>query len=532
MKVSVTWRGNNKFLVAHEADGGPVSVALAEIKSDDSVTDLLLAKTGDTSQTVDVPSTVKRLQLRFRVNLKIAGVSRESLFVVQAFEVDADRLVPKSYLRFHYRYTVWSSGTDRQFPLQNTQPVAGQHPLLATQRSAGGWQVAVDTEFLDATELWWQVHYRTDEKEFFPWILDPRLTKRIGQLRVLLWTSGDPMIWFVCVSDAAAAGNDPIQPVVFYRPPGSYPYAYTMDEPGFALGRHRAGVYRYDPKEKKQVLVAASGMYVLARYVSNPLPPGASWPRPYQEWSVGFEWPRGGPGADPAVNIDQARLIGLEDATNNPGRPLVLLLPWRNMATLGPGAIGPNLLDRVHSALKTLWNANILGRDRPLPSQFSPALWLAGYSLGGLALWQSAKTNISTLGRVIAIDANELPSTGRQVLLEAAKSKGRGLSLRLIGTPKQQVITEDFIAVFRSAGVDAIGLPDPKKKDFWNPPENEVIRTFAAQWTQGEIKQSWETNHDKWLDLFHQFAAFGGETLISLPKGGRRVQTFFEQSLL
>jgi hypothetical protein len=528
MKIEIRWKGSNSFLIGHESDGGPVSLSAGSINPDNSVLDLILTKTAHTSQSVEIRDPSRPIQLKFRVNLKVPGHSEESLFLVQNFELNDGALIPKSYLRHRYQYSLFNSGTVKHFPLTNTQTVIGQHPLLNISRNTAGWQVEIDTEFLDATELWWKVHYRSDPKEFFPWILDPRLTKRIKQLRVLLWTGGDPMIWFVSASDLAAAAGDQAQAVVFYRPPGGSPYDYTMDEAGFVLPRHRS-----------------TGMYVLARYLSNPLPPTFSGPLPHNPWSVMFEFTRGGKESDPAVNIDAARLIGLEDAINNAGRPMVLFLPWLNGGTWGGGAVGPNLYDKIQSAFRTLWNSNILGKDRPLFIKSSPTIWLAGFSRGGFGLYDAlavkdkvtgalTKVNLSTVDRIIAIDANELTTKGKEVLLAAAveaKARKRKLSLRLITTPYQGIINEEFLTSFITLGADTVGMPGVNKKDFWNPPNNEVLLSFAAKWTQAEVAQSWKTYVEKWKELFHQFAAFGGENLISLPQGGKRVQTFFEQSL-
>ncbi|MDD5410206.1 MAG: hypothetical protein PHF31_02135 [Methylobacter sp.] len=518
MKIEIKWEGSNKFLIGHESEGGPVSVSFGIKNPDNNISDLNLTKTGLTSQTVEIQTLTKPLQLKFRVNLKVSGYKEESLFLVQNFEFIERKLVPTSYIRHRYQYSLFNSGTIKVFPYTNTQLVIGQHPLLNTIQNRGGWKISIDTEFIDATELWWKVHYRSDPNEFFPWILDPRLTKRIKQLRVLLWTSGDPMIWFVSASDLAVSGGDQVQAVVFYRPPGSSPYDYSIDEQGFALPRHRT-----------------TGMYVLARYLSNPLPSTFSGTPPHNSWSVMFEFERGGKNADPSVNIDSARLIGLEDAINNAGHPIVLFLPWVNGGKLGDGAVGQNLFNKIQSAFRILWDANILGKDLPVFVKTSQAIWLAGYSRGGLSLWDALEVNRSSVDRIITIDANKLTTTGKDALLKSAKEakeKRRKLSIRLISTPYQGVITENFLTQFKSIGADAVALPDPQRKDFWDPPNNEVFLAFTAKWTQEEVKLSWKTNEEKWKGLFHQFAAFGGENLISLPNGGKRVQTFFEESLL
>src|SRR5262249_27546964 len=114
-----------------------------------------------------------------------------------------------------------------------------------------GMLLAINAEFVDATELWWAIH-----KEEWNWYLNPALRGRPEHLRVLAWTGGGlPMIWFAVVPDAAlktlepaAAPKDagggkagkeipstqdqPAADIVFFRPPpgiNAFPYNPNAD---------------------------------------------------------------------------------------------------------------------------------------------------------------------------------------------------------------------------------------------------------------------------------------------------------------
>ncbi|HEX6869520.1 MAG TPA: hypothetical protein VF163_00355, partial [Micromonosporaceae bacterium] len=195
--VEVRWRRPGEkphfFLLRRSQQGDPagsVSVALVDVSGLDSAkwTDggtPCAAMTADhTAVRFDLPGQAAAVRLEFTVAPQVNGVTGESLVLRQRLVVRDGALVPDRFTAPRYSVALRDRGGDD--PLAQVVPsrvaradtvraFTGAHPLVGVTKTG----VSVDTEFLDVTNLWWELHFRLTPKnppqppQFSPWFLAP-----------------------------------------------------------------------------------------------------------------------------------------------------------------------------------------------------------------------------------------------------------------------------------------------------------------------------------------------------------------------
>jgi hypothetical protein len=414
------------------------------------------------------------------------------------------------------------------------------HPLLEVRPG----YINVNTEFVDATELWWAT--RHDE---WGWYLNPELGGRQENLRVLAWTGGGmPMIWFAVVADAMAqnphaqsvplkekeeaggaktkkVSGPPPTPqtgadIVFFRPPpGDNTIDYTPDRKGFENKAHDG-----------------TTLHILARYLLSPLPAtkfavvaSNSHIRGVSGLADQIQ-PRS---RNPTVTKDpmqQAsrlwdafRPVGLEQALNATGAPHVLFLPLLTSEDKGSErVVQPDLKSTIASALNVLWNNGAVQYQASTsPDLSARQLWLAGHSVGNVIMWACLSKNAVDVDRVISCDAS--PSSnlnaGIKVVTETARKRKvinkkieaffittpnltRIFAIKTDPTDKKTLLSvvgrglDDKIDLdLRKTGAVVTLLPDFSERDsFWTiypasemRKNNPYLRYLLAQWSDAEI---------------------------------------------
>ena len=560
----------------------PVTIGLVSATRDFGaahMTKLPLRQTTATSATVRVPTSYPLVRLDFDLKVTIGPHSKSVLAFQQLYYIDPTNgeWAPTGYSINDYVFRKGPLGVPPSREDMGSRTGPGLHPLIwheplrpaDIEKALSGKpvtlrRIAINTEFVDATELWWAVHDHEDSVRF----LHPGLNPRPEHLRVLAWTVGGvPMIWFVAIPDAAIRpGSEGGANIVFFRPPpddNSFPY--TPDAAGFSKARHES-----------------TTMWILARYllpsqslaalvnagVTDPDTQRAfaSQLQPYRPKSTPTE-PADPP--DPMTLADALpdvfRPVGLQTAVNALPVPHLLVLP------LGFDAFGKNdtggyaslrlhggLRDKMSTVFVLLWNTGAVARGTPRPpAPGNRDLWLAGHSAGNRSMCMCLERNAEDVSRVMSFSptpkaANFDANLPRFTAASAKRKKANLPPLDLILTsapdltktfegevPGQvQGISLDrksYQALQRTgAAITAIPAPDVEgQKEYYtiSPKSgmNPYLRHLLGQWTDDQIALSAKhPHHWEWL-FFHEYGMFGG--FGNPDEGPSAYRSFFSQAL-
>ncbi|MEU2565052.1 hypothetical protein ABZ626_37860 [Streptomyces longispororuber] len=565
--LTVRWRPlgeKEHFLLRRRsfggAEDGSVEFALHALTSREEVEDwtdpekglaCLLRTASGTEAAFEVPQGTEHLRLSFTVTPRMAGKQAEALTVLQRLRVAGTRTVPDAYAVPTRTLRIDKRGNGDEvtqhvpsWALNGIRRFLGCHPLLTVP--AQGGVLGIDTEFLDLTDLWWQLHFRKNAKNredaFNPWYLSPHLTERPGRLRVLANTRTTPLLWFASLPRAAGGNSDPGPPsappdgtavggYVFFRPVGSS-YPYAQDSP--------AGVT--DPKH------AIRGMRALCRYLltgrtraQQAAVGGLPDSHELLDHALNRELPLNSHaflpcGMDRALDRSAPRLLAKTRTLR------VLFLPLSFAGSYG-GATGPQLADRLATALRLLWTRGALGgpgqqlaqRDGtvfPVPPGTAPGasvtgtlrvasdIWVGGYSSGGEALWGalSVPGNRQRVGRAIAMDPNGFRARGADRLRATARERGGTFQARVVWSPYDMGGPPgvDLVGAIRASGAEITVLP--RAAGYYRPPPNsenswvEYVFEDAKPWRPEMFPRG------QMADWWHQFAVFAGERLTRDPQ--------------
>ncbi|QKW10076.1 hypothetical protein HUT18_30315 [Streptomyces sp. NA04227] len=520
----------------------------------------------DTEVTFEVPEGTQHLRLFFTVTPRIAGKQAEALAVYQRLRVTGDRCLPDAYavtahtLRIDERGARGSEVVQHvpSWPLSGIRRFLGCHPLL-TVADRGG-TLDIDTEFLDLTELWWQLHFRKSPKSgqdgFNPWYLSPLVNQRPGRLRVLANTRTPPLLWFASVPRAAGGNSDPGTPGARPRPGQRSTPMPTPPPDGTAVGgyvffRPVASGYPYAQDgpagitDRKHAVKGMRGLcrYLLSGQTRTRRPDLGDLPDLHEllDHSINRELPLNSYGylccgMDAALDRTAPRLMK-ETRTLR-----VLFLPHPSGGSYG-GVPGPRLTDRVSTALRLLWTRGALGgpgqqlaqRDGtvfPVAPQTAPGgtvtgtlrlapdIWVGGYSFGGEALWGTLSDpgNRQRVGRVIAMDPNGFVARGANLLRATARERRGAFQLRVVWSPYDMVVppAAELVSAIRGTGAEITVLP--RAEGYYRPPPNpqnpwaEYVFEDAKPWRPQMFPDR------QMRDWWHQFAVFGGERLAGDPQ--------------
>lgn len=401
-----------------------------------------------------------------------AGASRVALSARFSAAFDAFEDVPareEEVLSVDQAFDVTGGGTALS---PAPDPAFGQaHPLVDAQSAPGLALAQIRTDFVDITPFWMAYAGYADEY---------RREHRPGtELVALGATAGDPKIWFASIPEACKAPpDDGISALVFYRPEG---YAYT----------------RVDQRHE---------MFGLNRYLLTPDPsPGASF------------WARDVFERDPR---DQSRWVyvrcGFEEALAASGRAVVMLHPWPSGASFG-AATTASLPGLAEAALRFLCGAQKVGFGQGGPRLGK--LGLAGFSAGGLALWQALAANKDRVSEVFAFDARGIAKN--EALLVRWLGGDASRRLRMTGGHQldaNAALQQKLPGPSKEARLTR--LP-PDKSGYLpgaNPRWDHVCSSLEASEKDTYLNANW---------VWHQFAMFGG-----FPEaGGQAAVTFLQRFL-
>jgi hypothetical protein len=530
-----------------------------------------------------IPAGPLQARLDFELEARAGGVTKTVLAFRQLFLLTAESksLVPTNYSVEDFTLNPTPKGPVRQ---KGTSPTgrrqfSGQHPLLTNRPG----QIAINTEFVDATELWWAIH----QDRPWGWYLHPDLGGRQEHLRVLAWTGGgSPMIWFAAIPDAASETLDPApakadakagdpkvggsksaQPVthqppadiVFFRPPpGANSIRYMPTAAGFS-----------DPGHDNTTL------HILARYLLSAIPANA-FARIKQagtvkqpEFLADQIQPTSTNPTTPANPMDIARglwtafrPVGLEGAVNRAGPPHVLFLPLGFDAEAGyEAARQADLKTTLASALNVLWNNGaVANKAQAPPDPAARQLWLAGHSAGNLSMWRCLSNNAASVDRVISFDATpkganlDVGVTIIQQAVRARKAMGKGLDIFVITSPNMLNKVNPFnlrstppIVVplgmdqatdeqLRRTGAVVTLLPDFAEATYWQiapaAKMNLYLRYLLTNWRDAELDASAMSPRNWNFLFFHEYAVYGGH-LVAAPDPNTQpsLRSFFEDAL-
>ena len=505
-----------------------------------------------------VPDTAAALRLTFSVRLAAGGQDEEALAVAQRLTVAGPgSLVADAYQlpRFALQTRRRGGGAEVLQDVPTRQPTTvprrflGHHPLLQVAKDG---TVEIDTEFLDATNLWWALHWRAcpnnTETDFNPWYLEPACNDRPGRLRVLLNTRVTPMLWFATLPperdlpDGTTVGG-----YVFFRPIGSsYPYPATwpgvLAEPAHATKGMRnlcRYVLRGHNRAGQSLITGLPDWHQLLDHAVNPTLPLNS----YGFLPCGMEH---------ALDRTAPKLV----AQAKELRLLLLPVPDQHSPNSHYGGnAGPGNAARVSAAVRLLWSRGAFGGPGqqllrtgeaappvpPQPGLTAPSAstlrvaadaWAGAYSSGGHALWTFLDDpgNRSTTSRVLVFDTVRF-DTGKERLLATAKARGRGLSVRIVWSPYAmgRAPAPDFLAALRGSGAGATVWPTAGDAYFRAPPNPdnawaEYVFAGSRPWSAAMFPAG------RLAEWWHQFVVFGGEKLLGDPRDPRSV-TFMEATM-
>lgn len=556
------------------------------------------------SATITAPDGPAHVRLDFDLLASIAGRTASVLSFRQLFMVTlssapagtgAGALVP---VQFSFGDTVLVASPQGPQRVKGPSPngrrtAVGLHPLLSRTGPAG---FSVNAEFVDVTELWWGAHPDTT----WGWYWRPETRGRLQHLRVLVWTGGgNPMLWFAAVPDAAVrappdspsqsstaqpeASPPPAADIVFIRPPpGSNSFPYSPDQRGFEAKEHddttlvNLARYLLSPVSEPTFQALAAAGLRSAELLADQVQPKAMAPRvsPADPMSMMKLLDAAGHVRNEAFTDSRAnafRPVGLEAAVNRTGAAHVLFLPLGFSASEGDKERGikgnpqggyeavatADLKLTIQSALSTLWNANAIARDKPLPPQArNRELWVGGHSEGNRTVWNCLAGNSRDIDRVVSFDSDTL-GEGIATLKQAGQKRppNKPLHAFVVLTPNNgdanglPASVDITLRALRKSNVLVTVLPAfDARAGYWHitPPPigNPYLKFVLEKW---EIPAQPGVGAKTLLDVsaasagnwnflfFHELAIFGGDLVQPAASGGvvarPSVRTFFEMAL-
>ncbi|WP_437876350.1 hypothetical protein [Sorangium sp. So ce513] len=356
-------------------------------------------------------------------------------------------------------------------------PELGQpHPLVDMQSAPGAAVAQIGTDFVDITPFWMAYARYADEHQ--------REHQPGTELVALGATAGDPKIWFASIPEACKAPQDDgISALVFYRPEG---YAYS----------------RVDQRHE---------MFGLNRYLLSPDPdPDASF------------WARDVFALDPRDNSRWVYLrCGFEAALAASGKAVVMLHPWPNGTNFG-AATTASLPGLAEAALRLLGGTQKVGLGQG--GARLGKLGLAGFSAGGLPLWQALAANAARVSEVFAFDARGIGKS--EALLARWLAGDASRKLRMTGGHQLDANTAIARRLARNADAARVSSLPPDKGGY-RPGVNARWDHVCSSLDDGE-KDAY-LNADR---VWHQFAVFGGCPGAGEPRDVTFLQRFLEASEL
>ncbi|XXT19116.1 hypothetical protein WME94_53710 [Sorangium sp. So ce429] len=433
--------------------------ALSDVQATADDAPLSLAGRGPGLREFEIPAGAARVALRARFSAAF-----------NAFE-DVPAL-QEEVLSVEQAFDVEGGGT----ALRPADDAAyGQaHPLVDAKASPGLALAQIRTDFVDITPLWMACAKYTDEYQ--------REHRPGTELVALGATAGEPKIWFASVPEACKAPPDAgISALVFYRPEG---YAYT----------------RIDQRHE---------MFGLNRYLLTPDPdPGASY------------WARDVLARDPR---DESRWVylrcGFEEALAASGKAVVMLHPWPSGTSFG-AATTASLPGLAEAAIRLLWGARKLGVGRG--GVHLGKLGLAGFSAGGLPLWQALAANMGRVSEVFAFDARGIAQAEATILRWYRGDASRRLRM----TGGHQLDANAAIQRRLAGGAEEARVSSlPPDKSGYLPGANPRWDHVCSSLEESE-KDAYLSADRVW----HQFAAYGGWPDAGAPRDVTFLQRFLEAS--
>jgi hypothetical protein len=210
---------------------------------------------------------------------------------------------------------------------------------------------------------------------------------------------------------------------------------------------------------------------------------------------------------------------GFEDALARSNKPVVMLHPWPSGLRYG-SSTSAALPSIAEAALRFLWSEQRIGRDRQ--GIGLGRLGLAGFSAGGLPLWEALAKNRSRVDEVYAFDARGAGDITQLV----AGWMGERETARLCMTAAHQLDEN-------RAMVEALGRM---------PGGGEIasrvtsLPESAAGYEEGQ-SPLWDYVLEGYPELRasddarHQFSIFGGYIAMPGPFAVTSLQRFLEDSL-
>jgi dienelactone hydrolase len=307
---------------------------------------------------------------------------------------------------------------------------------------------------------------------------DPR-----ADLVVLGSTSGDPKIWFASIPEACAAPPSPaLGCLVFFRPSGT----------------------TYDRIDQ------IHDMFGLNRYLLKAVedPEAAHWKRDKlslnPETGAPWLWIR----------------CGFEDALVRSGKAVVMLHPWPSALKYG-SATSSALPSLAEAAIRLLWAEQRVGKER-LGIHLG-RLGLAGFSAGGLPLFEALAQNRKRVDEVYAFDARGVAE--RTAALAAWMNERPSACLRMTGGHQIEANAAVLKALARS----------PRASELMA--RVTAVPESAAAYEQPGATPHWDyaleefPGHRAEPDARHQFAIFGGFDAQPGPFAITSLQRFLQDSL-
>ncbi len=354
-------------------------------------------------------------------------------------------------------------------------PFGAAHPLVASEiRPGAPPSVRIHTQFVNITPFW------TAYARFADDYLDGR-DPRVD-LVALGHTGGDPKIWFASVPEACVAPPSPaLGCLVFYRPSGATYDRIDQEHDMFGLNRYLL----------KAVEDPSAIAWKRDKFVQNP-ETGAPW-----------LWIR----------------CGFEDALARSGKPVVMLHPWPSGLKYG-SATSAALPSLAEAAIRLLWAEQRVGRER-LGIHLG-RLGLAGFSAGGLPLFEALAQNRARVDEVYAFDARGVAE--RTALLAAWMSERPSACLRMTGAYQLEANAAVVKAIAQkprgrelSERVTALPQSTAAYEPGANPHWDYALEDFPALRADPDVR--------------HQFAIFGGFGSEPGPFVLTSLQRFLQDSL-
>ncbi|WP_437576895.1 hypothetical protein [Sorangium sp. So ce887] len=433
--------------------------ALSEVQATADDAPLPLAAAGPGLREFAIPAGAERVALKARFSAAF-----------NAFE-DVPAL-QEEVLSVEQSFDVAGGGTSLG---PAPDPTLGQaHPLVDVKSTPGLALAQIRTDFVDITPFWMAYARYTDEYQ--------REHQPGTELVALGATAGEPKIWFASIPEACKAPPDGgISALVFYRPEG---YAYT----------------RVDQRHE---------MFGLNRYLLGPDPdPDASF------------WARDVFSRDPR---DQSRWVylrcGFEEALAASGKAVVMLHPWPSGTSFGAATIA-SLPGLAEAALRFLGGAQKIGIG-PGGARLGK-LGLAGFSAGGLPLWQALAANLGRVSEVFAFDARGIARSEATLLRWYSGDASR--RLRMTGGHQLDANAAIRRRLSGNADVARLSSLPPDKSGYLpgvSPRWDHVCSSLEESEKDAYLNADW---------VWHQFAVFGGLPRAGEPSAVTFLQRFLEES--